>query len=295
MLSAALRDLAEGVRSAGWRMDPLASFSLAGTMPKLALRRSGGRWHRAVGDAPTSHILKPSLGVYPGQAIGEHLALSTARALGIDAARTEVAVIGGVETLVVERFDRLRGDGESLARVHQEDMCQALGLPSALRFQRDGGPSPTEIANLLRVHSSSADADVAEFFRRLLYCWVIVANDAHGKNHALWHLPGGVCRLAPLYDTASWLPYTGLPAHEVNLAMALGDGYQVGTGARVADWRDLARSLGVDSDWASHEVARIARMLDRIDELPTPLRGSGLPSRLLDAVTARSGEILDSI
>ena len=298
-LAAALRDLSEGARFGGWRMDPLASFSLAGTMPKLALRRSGGQWHRAVGDEPTSHILKPSVGIYPGQAIGEHLALATARALGIDAAPSEVAVIAGVETLVVQRYDRVRTAARpaSLARIHQEDMCQALGRPAALRFQRDGGPSPADIAGLLRTHSSDAAADIAALLGRLVFCWVIVANDAHGKNHALLHLPGGVCRLAPLYDTASWLPYTDVPAPEVHLAMSLGDGYEVGAGARIDDWRDAAQTLGADPDWAAAEVVRIAReaparLTAEIDNLPAPLRASGAPTRLLDAIAQRSQTIL---
>ena len=298
-LAAALRDLSDGARFGGWRTDPLASFSLAGTMPKLALRRSGGRWHRAVGDEPTSHILKPSVGIYPGQAIGEHLALATARGLGIDAARTEVAVFGGVETLIVQRYDRVRGaaEGMSLARIHQEDMCQALGRPAALRFQRDGGPSPSDIAGLLHTHSSDVSVDVAALFRRLVYCWLIVANDAHGKNHALLHLPGGVCRLAPLYDTASWLPYTDVPAHDVHLAMALGDGYHVGVGARIDVWRDAAHALGADPAWAGAEVVRIAReaparLMAEIDKLPAALRATGAPTRVLDAVAQRSHAVL---
>lgn len=298
-LAAAVRDLAEGARLGGWRTDPLASFSLAGTMPKLALRRSDDAWRRAVGDEPTSHILKPSVAIYPGQAVGEHLALATARALGIDAVRTEVAVIGGVETLVVQRYDRVRGpaDPESLARTHQEDMCQALDRPAALRFQRDGGPSPADIAGLLHTHSSDAAADIAALLRRLVYCWVIVANDAHAKNHALVHLPGGVCRLAPLYDTASWLPYTDVAPHDVHLAMTLGAGYQVGTGARIDDWRDTARTLGADPDWAAAEVMRIARetpqrLTAEIDTLPVAMRASGTPSRLLNAITQRSHTIL---
>ncbi len=300
-LAAVLRDLADGARFGGWRMDPLASFSLAGTMPKLALRRSDGGWHRAVGDEPTSHILKPSVGIYPGQAIGEHLALATARGLGMDAARTEVAVIGGVETLVVQRYDRIRTAVEqaTLARIHQEDMCQALGRPGALRFQRDGGPSPADIADLLHTHSSDAAADVAAWLRRLVFCWVIVANDAHGKNHAVLHFPGGMCRLAPLYDTASWLPYTDVSAHDVHLAMSLGGGYQVGVGARIDDWRDAARTLGADPDWAAAEVVRIARetpavLTAEIDKLPAALRASGAPTRLLDAVLQRSRAILES-
>ncbi|WP_419837116.1 HipA domain-containing protein [Candidatus Poriferisodalis sp.] len=298
-LAAALGDLSESARFGGWRMDPLASFSLAGTMPKLALRRIGGQWHRAVGEEPTSHILKPSVDLYPGQAIGEHLALATARALGIDAARSEVAVIGGFETLITQRYDRVNSaaGSASLARIHQEDMCQALSHPPARRFQRDGGPSPADIAGLLRTHSSDTAADIEALLRRLVYCWVIVANDAHGKNHALLHLPGGVCRLAPLYDTASWLPYTDVPAPDIHLAMALGDGYQVGVGARIDDWRDAAQTLGADPDWAVAEVERIARetparLTAEIDNLPTPLRASGTPTRLLSAITLRSQAIL---
>lgn len=300
-LAAALGDLAEGARFGGWRMDPLASFSLAGTMPKLALRRIDGQWHRAVGDESTSHILKPSVGIYPGQAIGEHLALATARGLGIEAARTEVAVIGGVETLVVQRYDRIRTAAApaSLARIHQEDVCQALGRPAALRFQRDGGPSPSDIAGLLHTYSSDTAADIAALLRRLVFCWLIVANDAHGKNHALLHLPGGVCRLAPLYDTASWLPYTDVPAHDVHLAMALSDGYQVGVGARIDAWRDTAQALGADPDRAAAEVMRIAReapavLTAEIDKLPAALRASGAPTRLLDAIAQRSHAILYS-
>ncbi|WP_419922573.1 HipA domain-containing protein [Candidatus Poriferisodalis sp.] len=300
-LAVALGELRDGTRPGGWRNDPLASFSLAGTMPKLALRRCAGRWHKAAGDQPTSHILKPSVSLYPGQATGEHLGLATARRLGIDAVRTEVGLIGGLETLIVQRFDRARPASgiAALERIHQEDMCQALGLPAALRFQRDGGPSAHDIAGLLRSHSSNAAADTIALFKRLVYCWVIVANDAHGKNHALLHLPGGACRLAPLYDVASWLPYTDVPARDVHLAMALGGGYDVGVGARTDDWRAMAHEIGADPEWAVAEVMRIAReapahLLAEIDELPPAVRSSGAPTRLLDAVARRSVDIVDA-
>ena len=304
-LSAALRDLRDGARPGGWRTDPLASFSLAGTMPKLALRRHQGRWHAAHGDETTSHLLKPSLPLYPGQAVGEHLALATARRLGIDAAHTDVDVIDGVETLIVQRFDRIATAAHAasrpagleqpptdLKRVHQEDTCQALGFGAAQRFQRDGGPAPDDIARLLRQHSSSPDADVAALFTRLAYCWVIVANDAHAKNHAILHLPGGVCRLAPLYDTASWLPYTDVPAPDIHLAMTLGNGFHVGQGTRLDDWRSTARSFSLDPAWAADEVMRLVRetpahLLAEVDNLPPPARASGAATRLLQTITHR--------
>ncbi|WP_420625155.1 HipA domain-containing protein [Candidatus Poriferisodalis sp.] len=297
-LAEALRDMSEGALLGGWRDDPLASFSLAGTMPKLALRRSGSRWHEALGDEPTTHILKPSMKVYPGQAVAEHLALATARRLGITAARTQVAVIGGTETLIVERFDRahLPSAPQSVTRIHQEDLCQALGRPAAQRFERDGGPSPTEVASLLRIHSASRQADLAAWFQRLMYCWVIVANDAHAKNHALLHLPGAVCRLAPLYDTASWLPYTDLPAADIHLAMSLGGRFEAGHGDRSEDWRHFARDIGVDARWAAEQIQRIAAntpacLQAEIDALSPDDRSSGITTRLLAAITQRCDSI----
>lgn len=309
-LAAALNDLRDGALPGGWRADPLASFSLAGTMPKLALRRRRGRWHIALGDEPTSHLLKPSLRLYPGHAVGEHLALATARRLGIDAAYTEVGEIGGVETLIVQRFDRVAAGtsatGRSadlpcppaeLERIHQEDMCQALGFGTAQRFQRDGGPAPDDLAQCLHRHSSDPDADLAALFSRLVYCWVIVANDAHAKNHAVLHLPGSVCRLAPLYDVASWLPYTDVPAAEIHLAMTLSEGFEVGDGARLDDWRHLARTFRLSPDWAAEEVIRLARetpahLLDEIDSLPAAARTSGTTTRLLSAITQRCQTIV---
>ena len=130
-----------------------------------------------------------------------------------------------------------------------------------------------------------------------MYCWLIVANDAHAKNHALLHLPGAVCRLAPMYDTESWLPYTDVAASEIDLAMSLGDGYQAGDGARIADWQQLARDFGMDAHWAAAEVQRIAlhtpaHLEAAIDALGEAVRSSGMPARLLDAVVLRSESVL---
>jgi len=47
-----------------------------------------------------------------------------------------------VEYLLVERYDRthLQGpEGISLERLHQEDFCQALGIVSENKYQKEGG------------------------------------------------------------------------------------------------------------------------------------------------------------
>jgi serine/threonine-protein kinase HipA len=78
----------------------------------------------------------------------EHLCLDAARRAGLLAVRTQVARIGEETAVVVERYDRrLAGDG--VVRVHQEDVCQALSVPPAGKYQNGGGPGPREITGLL--------------------------------------------------------------------------------------------------------------------------------------------------
>jgi len=55
----------------------------------------------------------------------------------------------GVPYLEVERYDRdLTAD--PIRRLHQEDICQALGRPSESKYQAEGGPSVVETVELLR-------------------------------------------------------------------------------------------------------------------------------------------------
>ena len=111
--------------------------------------------------------------------------------------------------------------------------------------------------------------------------WAVLhqARTLRGRGCAQLRLPGGVCQLAPLYDTASWLPYTDVAAHDVHLAMTLGASYQLGAGTRIDDRRDTAQALGADPDWAAAEVMRIARetparLIAEIDTLPAAMRAS---------------------
>src|SRR3546814_4239685 len=72
-------------------------------------------------------------------------------------------------------------------RVHQEDMCQALGLHPSQKYQSDGGPSPDKIADLLRVSMPprAASSAVEAFVDALAFNWLVAAPDAHAKNYAL--------------------------------------------------------------------------------------------------------------
>ena len=77
-------------------------------------------------------------------------------------------------------------------------MCQALGVPPTLKYQRDGGPTPAQIVDLIRnLAGESAGADVERFVRALVGNWVIGGTDAPAKNYGLL-LQGPNSRLTPL-------------------------------------------------------------------------------------------------
>jgi serine/threonine-protein kinase HipA len=50
--------------------------------------------------------------------------------------------------IVIERYDRQRR-GNDVVRIHQEDICQALGIMPTQKYQNEGGPSAFNIVELL--------------------------------------------------------------------------------------------------------------------------------------------------
>ena len=121
-------------------------ISIAGAQEKTALLRRDGRWFKPIRTSATTHILKPQIGQLPNgidlsnSVENEYLCLKLIEALGVPAARAEIADFGGRKTLVVERFDRRWTKDGRLLRLPQEDMCQALSVPPTRKYQSEGGP-----------------------------------------------------------------------------------------------------------------------------------------------------------
>ena len=128
----------------GTRRDLHVGFSLAGMQPKIALRGvADGTWARPWGSLPTTHIIKAARIEYPDECIFEHIAMETAARLGIPAATTTVTEVDNLQVIVVTRFDRV-----GATRIHQEDTCQALGVPPAEKYERYSGPGITDLRQL---------------------------------------------------------------------------------------------------------------------------------------------------
>ncbi|MDO8187750.1 HipA domain-containing protein [Conexibacter sp. JD483] len=268
----------------------VGQFSLAGAQAKTALLLRDGRWGVPAGALPTTHILKPAVAGLDDHDLNEHLCLDAAHRAGLLAARTRIERFDGESAVVVARYDRLAA-GEAIRRVHQEDLCQALGVQPSRKYQNEGGPGAGEIAQLLRtaMAPAAADAAVARFADALAWNWLIAGTDAHAKNYSLL-LSGSQARLAPPYDIASALPY-GVHERKLRLAMKLGGDYAVFPRRNL--WPRAARELRLDADTLIERVRELAAIApdafaDAAAEPAVTALASPLPARLLDLVADRA-------
>ena len=246
-------------------------FSLGGAQNKLALHRVGEQWARPYGAMPTTHILKPSHNDAKAVAIVEHLCAAAARRLGLRAAATAVEILDDHPVVIVERYDRRFGSA-GWERIHQEDMCQALGVPGNLRREREGGPGMSTVSDLIAQHSTDPGSDLRNFADGLLWALVTINRDAHARNYGLvFH--GGSTRLAPLYDLNSSLAYSGSKIGEREMAMRYGSAFSVYSSNSNHSLIDTAARLQLPAEWVIERAESLAAgaveaFTDEADLLP---------------------------
>jgi serine/threonine-protein kinase HipA len=230
------------------RAGDIGKLSLPGAQTKTAfyLDKKTNRWGVPNGRTPTTHIIKPCIPGFHGLVENEHLCQDIAARMGLSAAKSYVLQLDE-PYIVVERYDRLppRSGERFVQRVHQEDLCQALGLMPGKKYQEDGGPGIAQIVALIRRVSSAEEHDVERFLRANIFNWFIGGTDAHAKNYSLLIAAGDEVRLAPLYDVSSQLPYSKQIAQR--LAMKIGDHYEIAR-IRIEDWRRLARACSLEEE-----------------------------------------------
>jgi serine/threonine-protein kinase HipA len=277
---------------AAWRLPrDTGQFSLAGAQPKTALLLKKGRWGVPAGRIPTTHILKPPTGHFDGHAENEHICLLLARHLGLPVADTKVMRFEKEIAIVIERYDR-QITGNDIVRIHQEDICQARGILPTKKYQNEGGPSPSDIIELLRTYSTDRETDVDTFVDALCFNWLIAGTDAHAKNYSLLLAEGPNVRLAPLYDIASILPYDEVDSQKIKLAMKIGDEYKLGQ-IGLRQWQKFARETRLDADKIRTGFIRMAEQLpDFVVVLQAKAQKDGLDhviiGRLAKQLTARA-------
>jgi serine/threonine-protein kinase HipA len=271
---------------AAWRLPrDTGQFSLAGAQPKTALLRQNNRWGIPSGRIPTTHILKPPTGHFEGHAENEHVCLMLARGLGLPSARSTVTRFKEEIAIVIERYDR-QVKGNHIVRIHQEDICQALGIMPTKKYQNEGGPGPRDIVDLLRTYSTAREDDIDTFVAALGFNWLIAGTDAHAKNYSLL-LGGPNVRLAPLYDVASILPYDDIDLQKIKLAMKIGGDYKL-THIALRQWQKFARETRVDTDEFIEALTAMAGELpDRMNDARAQALKEGLDAVIIERLAAK--------
>lgn len=114
-------------------------LSLAGAQSKIPIVLVDGKIALPAPGQPTTHILKPPITHLAATTESEAFVMRLAAAAGLSVATVEARVAAGRPFLLVTRYDRKIGPDGRASRLHQEDFCQALGVPSEHKYANEGG------------------------------------------------------------------------------------------------------------------------------------------------------------
>lgn len=223
-------------------------ISIAGAQEKTALLLHEGKWLQPQGATPTTHIIKLPMGLVGNMqanmrtsVYNEWLCLKLMDGLGFDVAKADIVNFADhPPVLVVERFDRKKHpSGTWMMRLPQEDLCQALAVSPAKKYEADGGPGIEQLAQVLG-GSQNARADLRTLLASQVVFWLLAATDGHAKNVSIRLHAGGAYALTPLYDVLSAWPI-------------------IGKGKNQLAWRNAKLAMAVSGKNRHYELATILR------------------------------------
>lgn len=201
----------------------------------------------------------PSVGDDRAVTKGEILALTLARAAGIDAAHGRLVESEGQSIALIRRFDRPVGGG------------RAMYVSAATMIGAEDGEGGehcyTEIVDALRTHGVEPRADTEELWRRIAFSILVTNVDDHLHNHGFLHVDGGLWRLAPAFDInpfperarelKTWISEETGPEARIESLMSVLPYFRMSRDTAVSiltevenavsRWRDVGRGIGISS------------------------------------------------
>ncbi|MBS1166157.1 MAG: HipA-like protein [Proteobacteria bacterium] len=193
-------------------------LSLAGAQSKVPVVLVDGAVALPAPGQPTTHILKPPISRFTATTENEAFMMRLAATIGLDVASVEPRVVHDRTFLLVQRYDRATNQDGSVRRIHQEDFCQALGVPPETKYATEGGPTLKDCFALLRRTAARPAVDVLKLLDAVIFNVIAGNADAHGKNFSILYSNEGP-RLAPLYDLLATVAY---PELSPKFAMRIG-------------------------------------------------------------------------
>ena len=266
-------------------------LSLAGAQDKLAVYVADAQISLPLDGAPSTHILKPTIERFEGLVVNEQLCMKLAKAIGLPTPSVMMGNVEGIEYLLIERYDRIRTDDQSLERLHQEDFCQALGIASENKYQNEGGPSLQQCFQLLRDAASIPGLDLGRLLDAVVYNFLIGNNDAHGKNFSLLYsrdkAQAWTTSFAPLYDLVCTAYYPDLSP---KMAMKIGGEYEF---ARVSPqhFDRLADEAGLNKPTVRRRVQSLARSIQ--SKLPTITPEHSVGNGVAEIIRNRCNSVIE--
>lgn len=225
-------------------------LSISGVQLKYSLRLDSGRL--LLTEEKGQYILKP---VPPSKQLvalddvpeNEHLTMQIAeQVFKINTAVNGlIAFKDGQVAYITRRFD-VKVDGR---KYQQEDFTQLLNKTSDTHgetYKYDG--SYEEMGILIKKYVAAALPALEQFFRLVLFNYVISNGDAHLKNFSLLRIDSGEYQLSPAYDLMSTVIHT---PHESDTALDLYEGslhsafYETYGFYGRPDFLELGKRLGI--------------------------------------------------
>lgn len=201
-------------------------MSLAGAQEKLGLRiDASGALFLPEGIAASTHIVKPENASldFPFCPANEFFCMRLASELGIRVPAVDLLHLP--EPLyVIERFDRRAAKtgeadiGGGVQRLHQIDLCQALGVAPSRKYESEGGLGLHHLFEVLQGTFVDRPAVAINAVVQWVAFNYLVGNlDAHAKNIAFL-MRGQKAEVAPFYDILCVEAY--LPRATMAMAIA---------------------------------------------------------------------------
>jgi len=234
-------------------------LSLAGAQEKTAICLYGNKFLLPDDNVPTTHILKTALPNYIQSIQNEYICMKAAKEIGLNVANVEIYKIEDLEFLLVERFDRLKYEGDDVLgndstpyyeRILQEDFAQALGIQSRDKYS-------ITFKDCLTVLNQTAVPALAKsnFVKQVVFNYLIGNTDAHGKNFSIYWFFDRIT-LTPAYD----LLCSSIYDCEQRIAMKIGKA-KFYADVIERDWELFAKDLDISPKVVFAELERQKKIL----------------------------------
>jgi serine/threonine-protein kinase HipA len=257
-------------------------LSLAGAQQKLPVVLIGGRIALPQPGQPTTHILKPPIERRAATTENEAFAMRLAAAIGLEVAAVEPRRLGNRTFLLVERYDRECTEAGLTHRLHQEDFCQALGIPPEQKYASEGGPGFRDCFELVRHACTTPAPAILRLLDAAIFNAILGNADAHGKNFSLIYTPRSVS-FAPLYDLLCTVAYPELsPRFSMRIARrATLEEFRPDT------WEEFAKDVGAGVPYTRRRVLALAgAMTKQAPAVAANLAEDGLDGAALNSYGA---------